>query len=107
MIYLFGTDGTWIAIAAASIMLSIFCEAIPKTFGVTRPMRFSSAVAIPLWLLTILLRPAVWSLEKISDLFVSLFGSAMNWRKMPDEDEFKAWWMPDIWRGRWKRGRKI
>lgn len=91
MIYLFGTDGTWIAIAAASIMLSIFCEAIPKTFGVTRPMRFSSAVAIPLWLLTILLRPAVWSLEKISDLFVSLFGKRHELEENAlTEDEFKA-----------------
>ena len=91
MIYIFGTDGTWIAIAAASIMLSIFCEAIPKTFGVTRPMRISNAVAVPLWVLTILLRPAVWSLEKISDLFVSLFGKrhALEENALT-EDEFKA-----------------
>lgn len=91
LIHIFGAEGKWIAIAAASIVLSIFCEAIPKTFGVTHPMRFSSAVALPLVVLTGLLRPVVWSLEKISDLFVSLFGRRHQLEgKTLTEDEFKA-----------------
>ena len=91
LIYLFGTEGQWIAIAAASIVLSVFCEAIPKTFGVTYPMRFSSAVALPFVALTGLLRPVVWSLEKISDLFVALFGKRHQMGgKGLTEDEFKA-----------------
>lgn len=90
-IYLFGTEGKWIAIAVASIALIIFGEAIPKNFAVTHPMRFSSAVALPLVVLTGLLRPVVWSLEKISDLFVFLFSRE---RQTEDgaltEDAFKA-----------------
>ena len=91
LIYLFGADGKWIAIAVASIVLSIFCEAIPKTFGVTHPMRFASAVSLPLVVLTGLLRPVVWFLEKISDLFVALFGKEHRIEEQTlTEDEFKA-----------------
>jgi len=90
-IYLFGTEGKWIAIAVASITLIICGEAIPKNFAVTHPMRFSSAVALPLVVLTGLLRPVGWSLEKISDLFVFLFSRE---RQAEDgtltEDAFKA-----------------
>ncbi len=90
-IYIFGTEGKWMAIAAASIALIIFGEAIPKTFAVTHPIRFSSAVALPLVLVTGLLRPVVWSLEKISDMFVSLFSKdSGGGKKALTEDEFKA-----------------
>jgi len=90
-IYLFGTEGKWIAIAVASITLIIFGEAIPKNFAVAHPMRFSSAVALPLVLLTALLRPVVWSLEKISDLFVALVSTEKQtgYRALT-EDTFKA-----------------
>ena len=90
-IYIFGTEGKWMAIAAASITLVVFGEAIPKTFAVTYPIRFSSAVALPLILITGLLRPVVWSLEKISDMFVSLFGKNRSGKeKALTEYEFKA-----------------
>ena len=90
-IYLFGAKGKWIAIAVASITLIIFGEAIPKNFAVTHPMRFSSAVALPLSLLTRLLRPVVWSLEKISDLFVFLFSRERQAEEGAlTEDTFKA-----------------
>lgn len=90
-IYLFGTEGKWFAIAVASITLIIFGEAIPKNFAVVHPLRFSSAVALPLVLLSGLLRPVGWSLEKVSDLFVFLFSRE---RQAGDEalteDAFKA-----------------
>jgi len=90
-IYLFGTEGKWIAIAAATITLVVFGEAIPKTFAVTHPMRFSSAVALPLTLFSKLLLPVVWSLEKISDIFVSAFGKdGLAGKRALTEDEFKA-----------------
>jgi len=79
------------AIAVASITLVVFCEAIPKTFAVTHPIRFSSAVALPLALISGLLRPMAWSLEKISDIFVSLFGRGNSpEKKSLTEDKFKA-----------------
>jgi len=90
-IYFFGTEGKWIAIAVASITLIIFGEAIPKNFAVVHPMRFSSAVALPLILLTGLLRPVGWSLEKISDLFVFLFSRERGAEHGAlTEDTFKA-----------------
>ena len=90
-IYIFGAEGKWMAIAAATITLIIFGEAIPKTFAVTHPIRFSSAVALPLTLFSGLLRPMVWSLEKISDLSVSLFGrQTPAGEKGLTEDAFKA-----------------
>jgi len=90
-IYIFGTEGKWMAIAVTSISLVVFCEAIPKTFAVTHPIRFSSAVALPLAMFSVLLRPVVWSLEKISDIFVSLFGKdSPGEEKALTEDAFKA-----------------
>ena len=90
-IYLFGTEGKWIAIAVASVALIIFGEAIPKNLAIVNSMRFSSAVALPLVLLTTLLRPVVWSIEKISDLFVFLFGREKQGdEKALTEDTFKA-----------------
>jgi len=90
-IYIFGNDGKWMAIAVTSITLVVFCEAIPKTFAVTHPIRFSGAVALPLTLFSVLLRPVAWSLEKISDIFVSLFGKDRPaGEKAVTEDEFKA-----------------
>jgi putative hemolysin len=54
-------------------------------------MRFSSAVALPLVLLTALLRPVVWSLEKISDLFVALVSTEkQTGDRALTEDAFKA-----------------
>jgi len=90
-IYLFGTEGKWIAIVVASVTLIIFGEAIPKNFAVVHPMRFSSAVALPLVVLAWLLRPVVWSLEKISDLFVFLFSREQQTENGAlTEDAFKA-----------------
>ncbi|MDD5722164.1 MAG: hemolysin family protein [Syntrophales bacterium] len=90
-IYFFGTEGKWIAIAVASITLIIFGDAIPKNFAIVHPMRVSSAVALPLVFLIWLLRPVVWFLEKISDLFILLFSKD---RRTEDEalteDTFKA-----------------
>ncbi|MBW2650932.1 MAG: DUF21 domain-containing protein, partial [Deltaproteobacteria bacterium] len=60
-------------------------------FAVTHPIRFSSAVALPLAMFSVLLRPVVWSLEKISDIFVSLFGKdSPGEEKALTEDAFKA-----------------
>jgi len=90
-ISLFGNEGKWGAIATTSITLVIFCETIPKTFAVTHPIRFSSAVALPLVLISAVLRPIVWSLEKISDLFTSFFVKTSPGRGTAlTEYEFKA-----------------
>ncbi|MBN2283324.1 MAG: HlyC/CorC family transporter [Deltaproteobacteria bacterium] len=90
-IYFLGTEGKWGAIAATTIAVVIFGEAIPKTFAVTHPMNFSNAASLPLILFSRLFYPLTRLLEKIADLFIDASG-----RKRPEagavltEDDFKT-----------------
>lgn len=88
-IYLLGEEGTWVAIAVTTVTLLIIGEAIPKTFAVNYPMRFSMSVSLPLIVFSKMARPVVWVLEKISATFVYLFGKAV-YQESPGltEDEF-------------------
>ncbi len=72
-IHYFGVDGQWLAVAVTTPMLLIFAEAVPKTFAVIRPISFSLLVSPPLILISKIERPVVWTLEKISWFFVSMF----------------------------------
>ena len=88
-LYLFGIDGKWMAIAVATLTLLIFGDAIPKTFAVNYPIRFSTSVSLPLMFFYKAGRPIVWILEKISDLFVYLFGKTVSTQSsVLTEDEF-------------------
>lgn len=87
----FGIDGQWLAVAITTPILLVFCEAVPKTFAVLRPMFFSSIVSPLLVIIAKIEHPVVWSLEKISGLFVSMFsGEAAKETKTLTEDEFKT-----------------
>ncbi|MBT8490706.1 MAG: hemolysin family protein [Deltaproteobacteria bacterium] len=88
-IYLLGEEGKWVAIAVTTVTLLIIGEAIPKTFAVNYPMRFSMSVSLPLILFSKIARPVVWVLEKISAMFVYLFGKTV-YQESPGltEDEF-------------------
>lgn len=70
MIYLAGSQGTWMAIVLATLAIMIFCETIPKTFALTYPRRYSVTAALPLSVIAKIVLPAVWFLEKLSDFFV-------------------------------------
>ncbi|HPX11864.1 MAG TPA: hemolysin family protein, partial [Syntrophales bacterium] len=74
----FGAEGKWISIAVTTSVILVFGEALPKVFAVNYPIRYSSFVSLPLTLFSLLIRPAVWFLEKISDLFVYLFGKTVT-----------------------------
>ncbi len=88
-LYLFGIDGKWMAIAVTTLTLLIFGEAIPKTFAVNYPIRFSTSISLPLMFFYKVGRPIVWVLEKISDLFVYLFGKTVPVQSsVLTEDEF-------------------
>jgi CBS domain containing-hemolysin-like protein len=65
-ISLFGDRGEWLAIAALTPVLFLFGEAVPKTFGKTYSMRFSSMVAPLMMLIHKLALPVVRVLEGIS-----------------------------------------
>ncbi len=85
-----GIEGKWVSIAVTTLALLVFGEAIPKTFAVNYPIRFSSSVSIPLTLFAAIERPVVWILEKISDLFVHVFGRVIVAESSAlTEDEFK------------------
>ncbi|MBN2688877.1 MAG: HlyC/CorC family transporter [Deltaproteobacteria bacterium] len=90
-IVFFGIEGKWVSIAVTTVTLLIVGEAIPKTFAVNYPIRFSNTVSIPLTFFAAIARPVVWGLEKISDLFVYIFGRAIVAEGTTlTEDEFKA-----------------
>ena len=88
-LYLFGIDGKWMAIAVTTFTLLIFGDAIPKTFAVNYPIRFSTSISLPLMFFYKVGRPIAWVLEKISDLFVYLFGKTVPVHSsVLTEDEF-------------------
>jgi CBS domain containing-hemolysin-like protein len=86
-----GIDGQWVSIAFTTSLLLVFGEAIPKTFGVTYPIRLSSISAPLLVIVSWCERPVVWILEKVSGLIVSLFpGGYARQRGSLTEDEFRV-----------------
>lgn len=86
-----GVEGKWVSIAVTILTLLVFGEAIPKTFAVNYPIRFSNSVSIPLTFFAAIERPIVWILEKISDLFVHVFGRVIVAESsVLTEDEFKT-----------------
>lgn len=89
-IALFDVNGQWISIIVTSGVLFLAGEAIPKTFGVTYPMRVSSAVSPLLLLISRLEFPIVAALEKTPGLILK----RLDKRKTRDtdvlmEEEFK------------------
>jgi putative hemolysin len=86
-----GVNGQWISIVVTTILLLVFGEAVPKTFAVTYPIRFSFIVAPFVVLVSWLERPFVWILEKMSALIVSFFtGGRARDRISLTEDEFRT-----------------
>jgi len=85
-----GIEGQWVSIAFTTLLLLIFGEAIPKTFGVTYPIRLSFVAAPFLVIVSWFERPVVWILERVSALIVSLFpGGYARERVALTEDEFR------------------
>ncbi|MBN2255957.1 MAG: DUF21 domain-containing protein, partial [Deltaproteobacteria bacterium] len=56
-IVFFGIEGKWVSIAVTTVTLLIVGEAIPKTFAVNYPIRFSNTVSIPLTFFAAIARP--------------------------------------------------
>lgn len=64
----FGPLGVTIASAVLTFVLFIYAEAIPKTFAVRHPDRVALALAFPLAIIEIVLRPLVRVLVAVADL---------------------------------------
>ena len=86
-----GLNGQWVSIAFTTLLLLIFGEAVPKTFGVTYPIRLSAVAAPLLAIVSWVERPVVWILEAVSLRIVSLFpGGHARERGALTEDEFRV-----------------
>ena len=72
-IHWLGVDGQWVSIAVTTVLLLVFCEAVPKTFGVTYPIRLSFVLAPFISLVSWLERPVVSILEAVSGWIESFF----------------------------------
>lgn len=91
MVFLLGSSGTWIAIIVTTAVVMVFCEAIPKTFAVTYPSRYAVTAALPLTLISKIVLPVVWFLEKLSDFFVrASAGKSFDTAPPVMEEDFKA-----------------
>lgn len=91
MVYLMGSQGTWAAIVVTTATIMVLGEAIPKTFALTYPRRYAVAAVLPLTLLSRIVLPAVWFLEKLSDYLVSASsGKAFTPLSSVTEEDFKT-----------------
>jgi Mg2+/Co2+ transporter CorB len=68
-----GSLGVGIATGVVTILLLIFADNIPKGLAAHRPVSMALFAARPLLVLSIVLAPAVFVLERISDFFTDLF----------------------------------
>ena len=86
-----GLSGQLVSIVATTMLLLIFGEAIPKTFGVTYPIRLSLFVAPFISMVSYIERPVVRVLETVSDRIIShLPGSKPKQKTALTEDEFRT-----------------
>jgi putative hemolysin len=88
---LLGSNGELVSIIFTSVVLLIAGEAIPKTFGITYPMRISAMVSPILTFISSMEYPFVAALEKITGLILNRRGQ----HEPQDadalmEDEFKT-----------------
>ena len=91
MVHLMGSQGTWMAILFTTAVIMVFCEAIPKTFALTYPRRYSVAAVLPITLISRIVFPAVWFLEKLSDFFVrASSGTAIQSMPSVMEEDFRT-----------------
>lgn len=86
-----GVSGQLVSIAVTTILVLIFGEAVPKTFGVTYPIQFSLIVAPFIAVVSKLAHPVVNVLEILSHWVVSYFPSGhVRVRSTLTEDEFRT-----------------
>ena len=74
-ISLVGFQGKWIAIAVMTPLILLFGEVLPKTIAVSYSEKFSFFVARPLDLFSRFIFPLRWTIRRIVDAILALFGS--------------------------------
>ena len=87
----FGAKGHWMAIAATTVAILIFGEAIPKTLGVANSVRLASLFSPFMMLAYMVVRPVVVMLERITGRLSILLPKGDSSRKDGiTEAEFKV-----------------
>jgi putative hemolysin len=85
-----GTLSTVIIVIIVTFLSIIFGELIPKKLGMIRAEKIARAVAGPMNGLSVLTHPIVWLLNKISNLFFSIFNIKKASDSAVTEEEIKA-----------------
>jgi putative hemolysin len=86
---IFGNIGIGIAAVVMMLLIIIFGESTPKSFGI-RNMRFALRVARPLAFVTKILHPLVLLLTSISNVLIRLVGGKVRSRSIITESEIMA-----------------
>ncbi|MBN1613071.1 MAG: HlyC/CorC family transporter [Deltaproteobacteria bacterium] len=90
-ISLLGDKGEWVSIAVTTPMLLVFSEALPKTFGVTYPMRLAAFLSPVLVFFSWIEKPVVWLLESVSGWFAAMFiRDKATPERVLTEEEFRS-----------------
>lgn len=68
---IFGKNGAAISTAVITVLVLVFCEVLPKSYAKKNAEKLALLFASPLSVLVTVLKPFVWTLNKISSLLAS------------------------------------
>ena len=90
VISVFGSENyAWVATVLMTLLVLTFGEIIPKVLAKTFSDKFSVAVAIPVYVLTLIFRPASWFFLLIVKLFSKLWSKNISDSDAVSEDDFE------------------
>lgn len=70
----FGDDGVFIVTIVLTFVILIFAEVLPKTYAIKNSEKVALNVSAPFVLITRILSPITWLVEKMVALFTRMFG---------------------------------
>ena len=85
----FGSATVGIATGVLTLIILVFCEITPKTYAHKNALKISLLVAKPIKILSTLIYPLIWILEKITSLVMKLTGDT-NKEQLVTYEELKT-----------------
>ena len=89
VIGLLGEGYAWVATLVITLLVLVFGEIIPKVLAKTFAEKYSVAVAIPIYVLTIIFRPLSWLFLIIVNLASKLWSKNVSDSDAVSEDDFE------------------
>lgn len=86
---LLGEGYAWVATAAMTVLVLIFGEIIPKVLAKQFAEQFCTAVAIPIYLLSVILKPITLIMTRLINLLSKLWESSLADPDAVSEDDFE------------------